>query len=94
MSNQPPPDLISPRAAAMLMKVHIATMFRWILKGKLRSWRRAGTRYMVSQADVMDLFEPVAATQANEPERRGRPPSTSASHRRAVEELKKAGYML
>lgn len=54
-----PTDLIDMRQAARLAKTHISTCHRWRLTGRLRAWRRVG-RWLVSRAELLDLFRPVA----------------------------------
>jgi excisionase family DNA binding protein len=51
-----PDDLISPKTAAKILRSHISTVYRLIHSGKLRSFRRAGTRHLVSRADVEALL--------------------------------------
>jgi hypothetical protein len=53
-----PDDLIEMRAAARAAKCHLATAYRWVLSGRLRSWKRAGRRF-VSRAELLALFIPV-----------------------------------
>ena len=71
-----PTDLIEPKVAARLLRCNVSTIYRWILKGKLRAWRRGGTRHLVRRADVEGmLVEEVPAMPLDgeqERERRGR----------------------
>ena len=60
-----PEDLIESKHAARLAQCHIQAVYRWILKGKLRGWRRCG-RTFVSRAELMGLFEPMP-TQKEKP---------------------------
>ncbi len=53
-----PDDLISPRAAARLLSCHVATIHRWIGRGKLRAWTRGENRRLLSRADVLGLLVP------------------------------------
>lgn len=54
-----PSDLISVRQAAKLVNnTHRGTVRRWILRGKLKAYRLAGSRYLVSRADVLNLIQP------------------------------------
>jgi excisionase family DNA binding protein len=55
----PPADLIPLGPAASILHVTPSTLWRWVVRGKLRSWKRAGTRYLVSRADVLELLQPV-----------------------------------
>jgi excisionase family DNA binding protein len=59
MSADLPEDLVPLGKAATALHVNRSTIYRWVLGGKLRSWRRAGTRYLVSLADVRELLKPV-----------------------------------
>lgn len=54
-----PPDLITPREAATLLRWHITTVYRMIRAGEIPAWRRGRGRYLVSQKDVERLCEPV-----------------------------------
>ena len=54
-----PKDLIKPSCAARYLSVHIATIYRWIQTGRLRSYRVGQSRYLLARADVMALVEPV-----------------------------------
>jgi excisionase family DNA binding protein len=87
-----PEDLITPRAAAKILRAHVGTIYRWILSGKLPAWRRAGARYLVSRADVEALLAPVrpAAKRPPLPSQRAQ----EARHRQAVESLRKAGFRI
>ena len=51
-TNDLPDDLIDTTEAARLLRCHVATVFRWILAGKLPGWRR-GRRHFVRRADVV-----------------------------------------
>lgn len=54
-----PSDLISIKQAARLVNgTHVATIRRWIHAGKLPAYRLAGTRLLVSRADVLNLIQP------------------------------------
>ena len=52
-----PDDLLKPGKAARLVGVHPATLYRWILHGRLRAWRTPTARYMVSRADVLGFMK-------------------------------------
>jgi excisionase family DNA binding protein len=78
-----PCDLITPKEAAKLVKVHLATLYRFLADGRLPCWTRAGTRKFVSRAAVLGLFAPPANV----------PPDRVASHQEAVERLKGLGWM-
>jgi excisionase family DNA binding protein len=60
MITEIPKDLISPKAASKILHCHLATVYRLVHSGRLRSWWRGGTRHLVSEADVRALFEPLA----------------------------------
>lgn len=54
-----PGDLIDTKAAARLIhNAHIATIRRWIQTGKLKAYRLAGRRFLVSKAEVLQLIQP------------------------------------
>ena len=84
-----PADLITPKEAAHLAGVHTTTLLAWVRAGKLRGYRRAGSRYLVSRADVLALITPVEVV----PEVRGR---TAAEQElaaaMAAERLRRRGY--
>lgn len=74
-----PDDLITPGRAARILRLNVKTVYRWIVGDrkadpptppKIRSWKRAGTRYMVSEADVRALLEPTRPDQQPPPESR------------------------
>src|SRR5262245_38253240 len=57
-----PGDLVTiAQAAKLVNNVHRVTILRWIQKGKLRGFLRAGTRWMVSRAEVLALIQPCDA---------------------------------
>jgi excisionase family DNA binding protein len=60
MSDHLPDDLVTIPVAAGRLRVDPSTVHRWIGKGKLRAWRRAGTRRLVSMREVLGLIQPVA----------------------------------
>jgi excisionase family DNA binding protein len=64
-----PEDLLTPAQVARLLKVHISTVYRWCLSGRLPSYRRAGSRFLICRADVRALLEPVrpSPTSPREP---------------------------
>jgi excisionase family DNA binding protein len=59
MENEIPTDLIRPSQAAKLLNLDIGTIYRWINSGKLPAWKRGGSHYVVSRADVAACLEPV-----------------------------------
>jgi len=86
----PPTDLIRPSEAARLLSCHVGTIHRWINRGKLPGYDRAGTRVMVSRADVLALVRPLEVTTG----RKARPRTTGQArkgHREAMRQLRKAG---
>jgi excisionase family DNA binding protein len=56
MNAEIPTDLISPREAAKLLRTGVSTVYRFIQDRRLRSWKRAHTRYLVSRREVLALF--------------------------------------
>lgn len=73
-----PEDRIDARAAGRLLGLHVSTVLRWLLEGKLRGYR-VGGRYWLSRADVLAKVEVVGGE--------------TGGHVAAVEELKRAGVM-
>jgi excisionase family DNA binding protein len=52
-----PADLISTRVAAKLLGgCNIATVYRWVMSGRLQGWRR-GQRWFVRRADVLAVWQ-------------------------------------
>ena len=68
-----PDDLIESKQAAILAKCNIRAIWRWVLAGKIRGWRRFG-RTFVSREDVLASFEQVIPTK-------DLPPSTIPTRR-------------
>ncbi len=56
---QRPTDLVSPKRAAKFLQVHQTTVYRYMHSGLLTAWWRAGSRCLVSQAQVESLLRPV-----------------------------------
>jgi excisionase family DNA binding protein len=54
-----PTDLVPLSRAATHLHVNRATVWRWVRKGQLRAWRRAGSVYLVSLADIKEMLQPV-----------------------------------
>ncbi len=54
-----PDDLLDVTHAAKQARCHVATIHRWVRKGKLRGWKRCG-RWFVSEAELYGLFTPRA----------------------------------
>ena len=79
-----PDDLVDLKAAARLAKCNLATCYRWVLKGRLRAWRRVGRLY-VSRAEVLGLFAPVETRAPAE--RLPTRAQTSAYTRRILREM-------
>lgn len=44
--------------AARLIGVHVNSVRRWVLTGKVLAWQRSG-RYFVSRQDMLDMTKPV-----------------------------------
>jgi excisionase family DNA binding protein len=55
---EPPEDLITTKEARRLMKTSLCTIYRWVLSGKLRGWKRVG-RVMVSRSELLALLQPM-----------------------------------
>ena len=45
--------LLSPKAAARVAGTHVATLYRWVLTGRLRATRRAHSRYLIREGDLL-----------------------------------------
>lgn len=84
-----PADLITPRRAARIVGVHISAIYRYVLKGKLRGWRRAGSRYLVSEAEVRALIQPVVVEVEEEIRTRAEEKDAAQA---SLERLRRAGY--
>lgn len=54
-----PSDLIEPKEAAKLIRRHISCIYRLIARGRLKAYKIAGARYVLSKADVAKLIEVV-----------------------------------
>ncbi len=75
----------TPKQVAMKLQVHLATVHRWIASGKLKAYKRCGSRYLIAEEDMMAALEPVQG----EPVRLD--PTMEREHRAAVEELRRKG---
>ncbi|SRR5581483_8834755 len=88
-----PDDLISLKAACQLApspyggSVHVNTMRRWCLSGKLRYWRN-GHWLFVRRADVLALFQ-----EMPEPAPRERQPPPGLQRARVREILRRHGVV-
>lgn len=87
-----PDDLCPVNVAASLLpgsgkrgRISIATVYRWLLAGRLRSWRLGGRRF-VSRQEVLSLLVPVPprpdAKHVPEPTRAQQARETSETLRR------------
>jgi excisionase family DNA binding protein len=57
-----PTDPIDITQAAQMLDIHVATLHRWRLKGKINAWK-VGARWKVSKAEILNypkLFAPPA----------------------------------
>lgn len=84
-----PGDLITPKAAARLLKVHVSSVYRWILAGKVRAFRRAGARYWISEAEVRAAWAEVEPTQ---PTVIRTPAQDAAAARQAIAQMRADGH--
>lgn len=61
-----PADAIEAGKAARLVRCHVSTIHRWVLKGRLAGWYRGKgrrlRRLLVSRADVLGMIEPARPT--------------------------------
>src|SRR5262245_39488450 len=53
-----PDDLISSTEAAKLLRVHLCSLIRWALSGRLRAWR-IGSRWRFSRTEVLAMLKRV-----------------------------------
>lgn len=81
-------NLLTPREAAARLGCSTATVYRWILSGKLPAVTRGGTRYLVRPADVLALLTPVRPARVVRPARKR---GQKLRERRAREVLRAAG---
>jgi excisionase family DNA binding protein len=51
-------EVLTTNQIARLLKVHIASVYRWLLSGKLVGYRRGG-RFVVRRQDLEAFLEPV-----------------------------------
>ncbi len=64
MNDELPKDLITISAAAKLAHgTHVATIRRWILRGKLRGYRIGGRKMLVSLADMEGMIQQVQPSE-------------------------------
>jgi excisionase family DNA binding protein len=90
MDAEVPDDLITTRQAARILRADPMTVRRWVLRGRLRGWRRGGGQYLVSERDVRAQLVP-ARRQAAEVAPVS-PRAQAARDRHTAEVLRKAGY--
>ena len=76
-----PDDLITVPAAAKLLGCHLATVRRWLFRGKLQGWR-VGRRYRVSRAELLACVQRVEPRPAPLASRRERTREEKAQARR------------
>lgn len=76
-----PADLITLKTAAKILNVHRGTVYRWVLEGRLRAYRIAGCRYMVSRPDLEAAVRPVGVVPDHDP-----------AAERAREALRRGGF--
>jgi predicted site-specific integrase-resolvase len=69
--------------------MNLATLYRWILAGRVRAWRKPTSRYLVSRSEVLALLEPV---DVELPARRPPAQARNASHEEAVKYLRSQGF--
>jgi len=50
-------ERVSPIEAARIAKVHIKTLYRWILRGKVRAWRNAKEQFEVCVVSLRARLE-------------------------------------
>lgn len=87
----PPEDIIPASKAARLARIGLSGLWRWVLTGKLRGWKRGG-RLFVSKADILATFQEITGVGEAEYRRRSRspdapPPPMTARERMTGHEL-------
>jgi excisionase family DNA binding protein len=50
---------VTPKQVAARLQVHLATVHRWIVSGKLKAYRRMGSRYLINEEDIDTLIVPI-----------------------------------
>lgn len=84
-----PGDLIAPKVLARILGVHLSSVHRWIHEGKLRAWRRAGQRYLISEAEGRALVVPVEVRSGEHARTRGEEELAASQ---AAQRLRAKGY--
>lgn len=92
-----PNDLITPKSAAKEIGLSVDSLYRRIHDGTLRSWT-IGSRFRVSRADVLNLFEPYEPDDKESEGEEGTPSLVSKVDRerqinKARETLRAAGAL-
>ena len=65
-----PEDLIDTPEAAKIAGVSVAALYRWIVSGRVKAWKKKGgkqPRYFVSRAEIEGLWEQVPAPKFKPP---------------------------
>lgn len=86
-----PDDLLTPKQARRIASVCLKSVYRWIRRGLLPAYRRAGTRYLVSEADVRALLRPVETPAPAAATPAALSAAASRRHRQAVANLRRMG---
>lgn len=77
-------EMLSAKQVARMHGVHVTTVTRWILSGKLPAKRRAGRQYVIERRDAEAILQPV------EPDIPVLP--MARQHREAEDDLRRQGF--
>lgn len=88
-----PADLLEAAPAAKIAKCQLVAIHRWVRRGLIRGWRRAG-RLFVSEAEVRGMFVPVVSVPAKQLADRQVKHSRVIAQGAAEQELRAAGWMV
>jgi excisionase family DNA binding protein len=86
-SNTLPADLIAIPEAAKMLRVHVTSVYRYVMRRQLAAYK-VGGRYWLSRADVLGFVQRTGPGEERGEERRAPVPS----HAEAVALLRKEGY--
>ena len=92
-STEIPPDLIRPGAAAKLLGIHLATLYRWMEDGDLPFYRLGPKQRRVSRRDVEAMVRPERRPLKNRRPRQLPNWEREAMRRRTEEGLKRYGIV-
>ena len=88
-----PSDAVTPTQAAKELDASVSSIYRVLHAGKIRSWRKAGFRYLISLGEVKAYFSPVRVEISKEitdkPRTRGEELAVSEA---AKQQLREQGW--